>query len=433
MARTWTNQTGFPVVTLTPGADGCSCSLSQKRFFANSELKDSANSAWDIPLTCVTSSNPSEVSKIGIWSAKDATKQDEALVADTSITMAIPAPSEDDGWIKLNADQTGFYLVNYTSTGWKALKKPIEELELNVLDRVSLLNGIFMLSRSGLLSCAEALDFSSAFKSEPEYLCWKELSENIRIYCALFSNEATYPLLQRYIQALFHGVMQRLTWDKLPSDVETTGFFRSDVILMLGLTNDEDTVKEALSRFNNYMTDAANSNLSADLRSVVFSIQARHGSRAEFTKLQTLYEQSDFIEEKLNCLSAIGKFPSEQLKREAIEWGLRAVRSQDIAYVFASVASNSVGAQFAWKYVQENWGALNGKYAPYIVGRIVCASIARYQSEDDAAAIEYFLSTRKHPSYERPLESTLERIRNRATCYTRDLKDMNQWLQALTF
>ncbi|GLD93466.1 hypothetical protein PINS_up002058 [Pythium insidiosum] len=432
MANTWTSQTGFPIVSLAE--DGA---LRQERFLADVGMKDdeSARAIWDIPLTYRSSKAPAEIESIGIWQSNTSlspAERDAArtpVSADASVTSELPAVAGDDEWVLLNPRQSGFFLVNYSPRGWRQLQRPVRELALDTVDRVSLLSSIFAFARSGELSVAQALDFSNAYRDEPEHLCWKEISVNLGYYMGLFRSEPFFPLLQQYTRQLFAGVMERLTWTPAADENEATGHFRRDVISMLGRADDAAVVAEAQRLFALYMTDRQGAKLSADLRSVVFSIAAARGDAAHVQQLRTLYEASDFIEEKLNCLSTIGLIKSIELKREVVEWALKNVRSQDIQYVFGSVASDLAGAEATWAYIKTNWAALNAQYAPNIVGRIVLSVIGRFHSEAHAQEVEQFLATRKHHAYDRLLDAALERIRIKAACVLRDRDNLAQWLE----
>uniref|UniRef100_K3WUF7 Aminopeptidase n=1 Tax=Globisporangium ultimum (strain ATCC 200006 / CBS 805.95 / DAOM BR144) TaxID=431595 RepID=K3WUF7_GLOUD len=431
MANSWTSQTGYPIVTFNVETK----ELTQERFFADKSFKDEEKDAavWDVPLTYLSSDSPSAIQQAGIWQAKST--QDGAcaktpLTADAETAAKLVCPSSGDGaWIKVNPKQSGFYLVNYSPQGWNALQKPVREKVFDTVDRMSLLNSVFAFARAGVLPVSQALDFSNAYADEPEHLCWKEISANLGFYSALFKEESFYPLLQQYIRNLFAGVMARLTWEAAPNESTVTGHFRRDVIAMLSRGDDHAVVAEAKRLFHAYFAGGRKS-LAADLRGVVFDIQASRGDTSHMKQLRQCYEESDFIEEKLNCLSAIGLFKSLEIKREVIEWALKNVRSQDIQYVFASVASDMDGAVFAWQYVQDNWAALNAQYAPLMVGRIVLAVISRFQSEAKACEVESFLRDRKHNSYERLLDASLERIRIKSASFQRDRDELAKWLAA---
>ncbi|KAG7376581.1 hypothetical protein PHYPSEUDO_013119 [Phytophthora pseudosyringae] len=420
LASSWTSQTGYPMVTLAD--DG---TLVQERFLADQTLKatsQDAGVAWGVPLTFVASDKPKEVQRVGIWERNSSKEATAALAA------KLQAPADSSSWIKLNANQAGFFLVNYSPEGWKRLQQPVREKSLGPVDRMSLLNSIFAFARSGELPVTRALDFSFAYAEEPEHLCWKEISSNLRFYCTLYSADAFYPKLQAYIRQLFASIMKRLTWEAAKGESSTVGPFRRDVISMLALGEDPDVITEAQRLFQAYFEDS--SALSADLRGVVFNAQARRGDAAHLKQLRERYESSNFIEEKLDCLTALGLFKSLELKREVIAWGLKNVRSQDIQYVFSSVAADAPGAEFAWKYVQEHWAELNEQYRPLIVGRIVMSVVSRFQSEAHALEVETFLDTRKHSSYTRLLDAALERIRVKSACYQRNRDDLAKWLES---
>lgn len=417
MANSWTSQMGYPLVNFEAQQ------LTQAQFFADKSFKGDASTLWDIPLTYITSEKPTEIQQIGIWEASGSN------AAGAAITDKLPVLSGDDSWVKLNPNQSGFYLVNYSADGWKRLQQPVKDQVLNTVDRVSLLNTVFALARSGEAPISQALDFSLAYANEPEHLCWKELATNLGFYCTLFKEESFYPLLQAYLRKLFAGVMERLTWQAAADESTVTGHFRRDVIRMLGRGNDPQVVHESSRLFNLYFADRKAANLSADLRGVVFNMQASRGDRTHMLKLRACYETSDFIEEKLDCLTAMGLIDSLDVKREVIEWALKNVRSQDIQYSFSSVAADAAGAQMAWTYVKENWAALNAQFAPFVVGRIVMSVIARFQSEEQAFEVESFLETRKHHSYARVLDAALERIRIKHATLQRDRDVLAQWLQ----
>ncbi|KAF1783069.1 ERAP1-like C-terminal domain [Phytophthora cactorum] len=154
MADTWTKQVGFPLLTVKQDADG-KCVLVQERFFADTSLNAEDNTLWDVPLTFCTSEDPSAIKRLGIWDAKTASKDSTVpttpFEAGDEINKQIQVPAGPKGWIKLNPNQAGFYLVNYSPALWKRLEIPVKKQLLGVPDRVSLLNSVFTFARAGVL------------------------------------------------------------------------------------------------------------------------------------------------------------------------------------------------------------------------------------------------------------------------------------------
>ncbi|RHY37934.1 hypothetical protein DYB38_011511 [Aphanomyces astaci] len=399
MAHTWTTQTGFPVVNVTKAANG-SYQLTQSRFFADGTRDSGPNkTVWDVPLTYVTSTSG------GAQSA--------------------------DSWVKVNALQQGFYLVNYSPELWKALQGPVSTQELDVVDRVALLQSVFFLSRAGHVSIVDALEFAQAYALDTEYLVWKELSDNLVQIVALFDDQVWFPSFQAYIRRLYAPIMARLTWTHLATDSDLTKQLRRQVIGMLGRANDDAVIAEASRRFQQSMHE--NTVLPSDFRADVFRLHITTTSEPElaFAHLTQLYHASSTEPDvKLEIVYAMGLFPQPLVKQRVLEWGLQNVRPQDMSMPFAGVAATAAGASVAWAYVQANWDLLNAQYPnPRLVGRILNASIRALKTDTDATDVETFLLPRQHAAYSRSVEETLESIRIKHVVATRDAPRLRQWLE----
>ncbi|POM68894.1 Metalloprotease family M01 [Phytophthora palmivora] len=434
MADTWTKQVGFPLVTVKQDADG-KCVLLQERFFADTSMNSGDNTLWDVPLTFCTSDDPNSIKRLGIWDAKTASLKTSTvpitpLEAGNEINKEIQIPAGLNGWIKLNPNQAGFYLVNYSPALWKRLEIPVKEQLLGVPDRVSLLNSVFTFARAGVLDLPVALDFTSAYVDESASLCWKEISRNMGYYSNIFRDEPFYSEFQRYIRTLFAHVMKRLGWnaDASKQGDPDEGEFRKTVIYRLGLANDQDVIKEAKNRFHAYI-NGDSSALSGDLRGSVFDIEVTYGATANAKLLQDLHNKSDFAEERRDCLDAMGSVSGAAAQLQVLEWAVENVRSQDIHYPFISVASDKRGVRVAWQYLQDKWGFLAKKYSAMTLGSIVCGVVSRFQSEAMAVEVEAFMMDKDTSGYKRRLEVALEGVRLKNAAYCRDREILAKWLE----
>ncbi|CAI5716348.1 unnamed protein product [Hyaloperonospora brassicae] len=434
MADTWTKQVGFPLLTLTQDDDG-KCTIAQERFFADSSSRSTDNTLWDIPLTLCTSENRDTVQRLGIWNAKTASSQSAKavttpLVAGEDINSQIEVPAGPEGWIMLNPNQTGFYLVNYAPALWKRLELPVTNQLLGVPDRVSLLNSAFALARAGVLRLPVALDFTGAYVNEPASLCWKEISRNMGYYSNLFSEEAFFPQFQQYVRTLFAQVMKELRWDADPAKEADAdeGEFRQTVIRRLGLAGDKDVIAEANKRFHAYI-GGNSAILSGDLRRAVFDIEVAFGDASSAKLLQELHNKSDFAEERDDCLAAMGSVSDPSAKLEVLEWAVENVRSQGIHHPFISVASDKAGANVAWQYVKEKWDVLAKKYSATTLGMIVCGTVSCFQTMDMATEVEAFMADKDTSGYRRRLNVALEAVRLKSATFGRDRDPLAKWLE----
>ncbi|RHZ40151.1 hypothetical protein DYB26_010217 [Aphanomyces astaci] len=176
---------------------------------------------------------------------------------------------------------------------------------------------------------------------------------------------------------------------------------------------------------------SAPASLSANFRSIVYSIHVCTSSEpnAAFAYLLQVYETSDFIDEKLHVLGALGRFPSVKLKTRSLELAVAGgVRSQGIHSVFGSVAADR--STVAWEYVQAKWDALNAQYSQIVVGRILCVPIANFETEQAVTAVESLLVGR--PKARLPVHWRIfENIRTGTAMYARDVTPLAAWIQML--
>ncbi|TMW67946.1 hypothetical protein Poli38472_007618 [Pythium oligandrum] len=437
MASSWTKQTGYPIVKVNEEAGRLT--LTQERFFSDLAMKKDDATLWDVPLTLITAENPTETKRIGIWDAKSTVSGTDVKTpvasSDAVNAKLNEAVSSSPAWIKLNPNQSSYFLVNYPSSLWKKLETPVKNQAFDVVDRVSLVNSIYALANAGVVSVVDALEFTSAYTSEPEYLCWKEISTSLAHYSSLFGGESFYPKLQAYIRELFGSVMKRLTWDATEEDKAhaSLGNFRAIVIARLGAAGDASVIEEAQKRVKTYLS-GDKSALSADLRGVAFRIHAAAtkepaAAAALVKQLQDLYEQSDFAEEKEDCLSGLGAIPDLGLKQQALEWSIEKVRAQDVARLFAGAVRDDTSTQMVWEFLTTRYDTLEVKYSMLIFGRFICNTVSRFRSEEKALEVETFIKTKNVSAYARRLDGALETLRLNAKQFGRDREALEKWLE----
>lgn len=133
----------------------------------------------------------------------------------------------------------------------------------------------------------------------------------------------------------------------------------------------------------------------------------------------------------MDALGAIGRIPSLSLKRECIQWGVESVRSQDIFYVFGSVASSVAGARVAWEFITENFEMLSEKYSTHMFNYILGSAIRGFQTKADADMVLSFIDSngRRKPSMKRMLEASIEGVNAKAVVVDREAAALKAYFQ----
>ena len=382
-------QTGYPVLQAEAerGSNEVQVSLSQERFVYDRVLGDEEPNpeVWQVP---VSVSGPGTASASTVMVGKD-------------VVIALPAPRPSEDWYKVNADQTGFFRVNYTSEDWQRLAPAISARELPATDRLGIQNDAYALSRAGLLPVTQFLDLASSYAGETDASVWSDLASNLRDIEQLIAGDAVHPSYRRFGRELFGPAARRAGWTPLAEDGHLDSLLRSTVLGQAGSYGDEETLSQASDLFLQYLENPEA--VHPDLRGIVFSLAAQAGDQTTFEQLWQLEERTNLQEEKVRLLMAMSRFQDVGLLNETLESSLgQRVRSQDTITVVASVAANPVGREPAWEFVKSNWAEFDRRYGGGGFGLMRLVSIVNsLTTEEGMADVERFFADNPTPAAER--------------------------------
>ena len=394
----WVLQTGYPVLRVEASrtANDVQLSLTQERFVYDRLLGDEEPNpeVWQVP---VSVSSPGEASAFMVMDGKDA-------------VLTLPATSPADDWFKVNADQTGFFRVNYAGGDWQKLAPAINALQLPATDRLGVQNDAYALSRGGLLPITQFLELAGSYSGETDASVWSDLASNLRDIEQLIFGEPVHPAYQRFARDLFAPAARRAGWTPRPEDGHLDSLLRSTVLGQSGSYNDPGTLAEASDLLQRYLSDPEA--VHPDLRGVVFSLAAQAGDRATYDQLWELEGRTNLQEEKIRLLLAMSRFQDVGLLNDTLERSLSSrVRSQDTITVVAGVAANPVGRQPAWEFVKNNWGEFDRRYGGGGFGLMRLVSIVNsFNTEAQKADVESFFTENPTPAAERTIRQALERM-----------------------
>ncbi|MYC36394.1 MAG: M1 family metallopeptidase [Chloroflexi bacterium] len=411
----WVKQTGYPVlqVQAARSEEEVQVSLSQERFVYDRLLGEEEPNpeVWRVP---VTVSAPGASSASMVMEAKEA-------------AVSLPAASPANDWYKVNADQTGFYRVNYTNEDWQRLAPAIRSLELPATDRLGIQNDAYALSRAGLLPITQFLELAGSYSGETDASVWSDLASNLRDIEQLIADEPVRPAYQRFGRELFAPAARRAGWTPRPDDGHLDSLLRSTVLGQSGTYNDPETLAQATDLFQRYLSDP--DAVHPDLRGVVFSLAAQAGDRATYDQLWGLEERASLQEEKIRLLLAMSRFQDVNLLNDTLERSLSSrVRSQDTITVVAGVAANPAGREPAWEFVKSNWAEFDRRYGGGGFGLMRLVSIVNsFTTEEGMADVEKFFTDNPAPAAERTIRQALERMRLNIRWLEQNRPALNAW------
>ena len=420
MMNSWIRQTGYPVLeTDVQRAADVTVRFKQARFlYDHTPGEQPAPTLWKVPVT------------IG---GKGAKGTDRVLADKREATLKLDKAKPADpanGWVKLNAGQTGFYRVNYQQADWERLSRAVLAGDLGTEDRLGLQEDAYALQRAGFLPASQFLSLVGAYKNEEKYPVWADLSMGLKGIEALVLTEAYLPQLQAFGREMYRPIAQKVGWDAQPGEAHLRTLLRSVVLTQMGGYDDKSTVEEARRRFEKYLKDP--SSLNPNLRALVYGMVAQSGGEKEFETLRDMARKATLQEEKLRLQGAWSRFQQPELLQKALQLSLspEEVRSQDTVSLVTAIAGNKNGRDLTWKFVKGNWPELDRRYGAGGFGLMRLVSITgAFTTEEARKDVEAFFKAHPVASAERTVQQSLERIGLNIRWVARNREPIGQWLK----
>ena len=202
---TWTQQTGFPLITIS--REGNVITASQKRFLLSppdnetvtrNQQKSPFNYKWYVPLSYYTDKEPGKLHNV--WMNM------------TDVTFEI---AEDVEYIKCNLNQSGFYRVAYPEDMWNTIIETLlkNHTKFSAVDRANLIDDAFTLCEAGELNATIPLRLSLYLLKERDYVPWATALGYLHSWRDKLSASSGYKRYLDFLKKLLGPVTQYVGWN----------------------------------------------------------------------------------------------------------------------------------------------------------------------------------------------------------------------------
>ena len=407
---TYTQKTGYPVLSISETDNPDQFKVSQKRFFASGSKTD--DTLWRVYLRVGASDGSQETfdlkSKEDVFTFKDFSKK---------------------SWIKANFNQTGFYRVKYSENLLAKLSKGVEDLSLATPDRIALQSDVWALSQSGDISAVQALELTKFYLNEDNVYVWQDLTGSLGEMLNVWGDASYFEQFKPFLKNLLSKIAQKLGWTPKPNESSSDTLLRSTVLYYLTTAGDEQTINEANARFESFLKDP--SSVSPDIRYLIFANAVRVGGKDGYEKVLNVYKTADIHEERIRALRALGVSPDVELLKRTLEFSLTEdVRSGDIVFAVNAVGqSSALGRRTAWEFLKQNWDRFGArlKDSQFLFGRLISASLTGFADQKVHDEAKEFFQKNPHDSAARTIEQTLEKILIHKAWLESNEKAVGEW------
>ena len=267
IAAAWTEQPGFPLVSVATSCDAQGArtlTLTQQRFMMRGT--DNAGLRWNVPL------------QLRVGHQKDT--RSVLLAADGQTVAA----GRCDQALSVNAAAVGYYRVSYDDATLTMNTQQFESLPSG--DRIALLDDQWALVEAGAQPLHRYLDLVEAMGGELNERAWNQITEALGKIETAERGSVGHDAFTTYARTLIQPLAAKLGWTALSDETPGTQKLRRRVIGQLGSWGDEAVIGEARRRFTAFVVDR--SAISPDDQSMILAIVARHADAATFAQLHAV-------------------------------------------------------------------------------------------------------------------------------------------------
>jgi aminopeptidase N len=298
IAADWTEQAGFPLVSVTARCSGDrrTLSLSQRRFFLTSPEDRTLEAAhWSVPLQ-----------------VRAAPGEKPRAVLLTRDGQRVPAGSCAQP-LSVDAGAIGYYRVQYDPATLATNTRAFDTLPDE--DRIALLDDQWALVQSRGAPLASYLALAERMGGDLDARAWQQITAALGRIEYDSRGSARHDAFAAYARSIIKPLESRLGWGSRPGETPDVQKLRRTAIEDLGAWGDKDVIAEARRRFAAFVHDRHS--ITPDDQPMILNVVARYADAATFDELHALARQSGDEAEKGRLYLALALVRDPKLAAQA--------------------------------------------------------------------------------------------------------------------
>ncbi|XP_057304865.1 puromycin-sensitive aminopeptidase-like [Hydractinia symbiolongicarpus] len=396
---TWTQQLGFPVVSVSRETIGDGkevLKISQSKFSIGDQ--NGKKFRWMIPINICTGKSPDDVAMT-------------VLMSDPDMLIYVDKATPED-WIKLNPGQTDYYRVKYSEEMLKQLIPAIKSKQLSSRDRLGVQNDLFAMACAGYSPTVEYIHLLNAYIDEDDYTVWTDILSNLKKLLLLFERTNSFDQFKSFVLTLITPISERIGYQKKEDEGQLISMLRNSVYTLLGMLGHKHTVQKFTEMFDEHVREV--SVIDTDLRHAVYATVCCHGDADTLKHMKELVKKTDVADERSRLLRNMGRFDCDQLRNDVLQFSIsEEVRNQDTLATLSGCLSRHAGQLQTWKFIKENWDVYQVRCAGgHARANLINYTIQNFATTEELKNAEEFLNAHPVPSAERTIKQAMETIKN---------------------
>ncbi|XP_021536217.1 aminopeptidase N [Neomonachus schauinslandi] len=404
----WILQMGFPVITVNTTTG----TISQQHFLLDSESvvtrPSEFNYLWIVPITFIRNGIQQE----NYWLPGNAQAQNDLF------------KTTANEWVLLNLNVTGYYLVNYDEENWGKIQTQLQTnlSVIPVINRAQVIHDTFNLASARKVPVTLALNSTLFLIQEREYMPWEAALSSLSYFKLMFDRSEVYGPMKNYLRKqvtpLF-DYFERLThnWTVHPQTLMEQ--YNEINAVSTACTYGVPKCKELVSTlFEKWRKDPQNNPIHPNLRSIVYCNAVAQGGEEEWNFMWEQFQNAMLVNEADKLRAALACSNQVWILNRYLSYTMNPdlIRKQDVTSTLSSIASNVVGQNLVWDFVQSNWKKLFDDFGTgsFSFSNLIQAVTRRFSTEFELRQLEQFKMNNMDTGFgsaTRALEQALEKTK----------------------
>ena len=390
IAAAWTEQPGFPVVTVKRENNG-KVLLAQERFTIG--FSKASDGLWKIPITYFI----------------DAQSAPATMLMSQKTTSLEDIPM--DRALKLNVDGAGNYRVAYDATSWKLLLASLPRM--NAPDKVNLLSDAWAFVQAGLQPLAFYIDLVGRLPQDTALAVREQIINVFDSINHLLADTPQRDQFRNYAQWVLRPTLNELTFEPIRAELPTAPVLRASLIQELGLLGDQDVIKRCRENFEAYLKNPAS--VPSDLRGATFAVVMRNGNAEIWQRLHDLGLKTTSTEEKQNYYDALAFATDPALIKKTLAIALTdELPTSRAVFLVSKVARESDRPDLAWEFAKANFKGLLAKVDALGANSYIPSLFTFFTDPNRIEELRSFARIHLSEPSAKPVEIAADEIRFRA-------------------
>uniref|UniRef100_A0A667ZA41 Aminopeptidase n=1 Tax=Myripristis murdjan TaxID=586833 RepID=A0A667ZA41_9TELE len=332
---TWTNQIGYPVITIN--------TTTGEAYQRHFQYNQSTVLVWHVPIKVM-----SETSGPTLFKEEFVSKGGE--------------------WILANVNAAGYYRVNYNPENWHSLLTALEEdpERIPIVNRGQLIDDAFNLARAKLVNVTLALNATRFLRNETELIPWESAVTNLRYIIAMFDRSEVFGPIQAYRRQLvtnlycfFKNYTDNAT---VPEDHSQQHNQINAIRVACGSGLPE--CRLMATRFFRYWMQNGTNIIHPNVRSIIYCQAISAGGEEEWEFGWKMFQSSNITSDREQLRYALACTKKIWLLNRYLEYTLNPdkIRKMDAVSTINTIAGNVAGQALAWNFVRAHWTYISQEY-----------------------------------------------------------------------